>query len=85
MWIFLSGILYPLEALPVYFQSSTARIGCYGISPLQVNVPHLILDFLFAMLNHEGVTVQCLRVDEDGALANSSEFCDFLLQQKKIT
>jgi len=43
--------------------------------------PLQILDFLFAMLQHEGITVQCIRVDEDGALANSSEFCDFLLQR----
>jgi len=44
--------------------------------------PLQILDFLFAILNHEGILVQCIRVDEDGALANSSEFCDFLIQWK---
>ncbi len=43
--------------------------------------PLQILDYLFAMLQHEGTTVQCIRVDEDGALANSSEFCDFLVQR----
>ncbi len=43
--------------------------------------PLQILDYLFAMLQNEGTTVQCIRVDEDGALANSSEFCDFLVQR----
>jgi len=43
--------------------------------------PLQILDYLFAMLQHDGITIQCIRVDEDGALANSSEFCDFLLQR----
>jgi len=46
------------------------------------HTPLQILDFLFAMLTHDGVKVQCIRVDEDGALANSSEFCDFLIQRK---
>jgi hypothetical protein len=44
--------------------------------------PLQILDFLFTMLTHDGVRVQCIRVDEDGALANSSEFCDFLIERK---
>jgi hypothetical protein len=46
------------------------------------HAPLQVLDFLFAMLAHDGIMVQCIRVDEDGALANSSEFCDFLFQRK---
>jgi len=44
--------------------------------------PLQILDYLFAMLAHDGIQVQCIRVDEDGALANNSKFCDFLLERK---
>jgi hypothetical protein len=44
--------------------------------------PLLILDFFFTMLERDGVTIQAICVDEDGALANSSEFSDFLLTAK---
>jgi hypothetical protein len=39
-----------------------------------------ILDYIFTMLQRDGVTILCVRVDEDGALANSSEFATFLTQ-----
>jgi hypothetical protein len=45
-------------------------------------VPLSILDFLFTMLNREGITIENVRVDEDSALANNSEFFDFLIQNK---
>jgi hypothetical protein len=45
------------------------------------HVPLSVLDFLFTTLEHENITIQGARVDEDGALANSSEFCDFLLHR----
>jgi hypothetical protein len=44
--------------------------------------PLSILDFFFTMLEHDGVTIQAIRVDEDGALANSTEFSDFLVDRK---
>lgn len=44
--------------------------------------PLSILDFFFTMLERDGVTIQAICVDEDGALANSSEFSDFLLTAK---
>jgi hypothetical protein len=46
------------------------------------HAPLQVFDFLFAILAHDGIMVQCIRVDEDGTLANSSEFCNFILQRK---
>jgi len=45
-------------------------------------VPLSILAYLFTMLEREGVIIESVRADEDGALANNSEFSDFLIQQK---
>jgi hypothetical protein len=41
--------------------------------------PLEILTYLFSMLRHDGITILCARVDKDGALANSTEFTSFLL------
>jgi hypothetical protein len=40
--------------------------------------PLELLEFVFTMLQREGITILCVHVDEDGALANSSEFAAFL-------
>jgi hypothetical protein len=45
-------------------------------------VPLSILDYLFTMLDREGATIENVCVDEDGALANNSEFSDFLIHHK---
>jgi hypothetical protein len=45
-------------------------------------IPLSILDYLFTMLDREGVTIENVRVDEDSALANNLEFSDFLIQHK---
>jgi hypothetical protein len=42
-------------------------------------VPLEILEFFFGALSKENITVLGVRVDEDGALANNTEFSDFLL------
>jgi hypothetical protein len=42
--------------------------------------PIQILDFFFTMLQHDSIIIQAIWVDEDGALANSTEFCDFLVE-----
>jgi len=42
--------------------------------------PLTILDYFFSLLRHEGIIVKTVRVDEDGALADSSEFTDFLVK-----
>ena len=42
--------------------------------------PLTILDYFFSLLRHKGIIVKTVRVDEDGALANSLEFTDFLVQ-----
>lgn len=44
--------------------------------------PLAILDYFFAILEKHNIPVCNVRVDEDGALANSSEFTDFLVQKK---
>jgi hypothetical protein len=44
--------------------------------------PLAILDFFFTVLEKHNIPVCNVRVDEDGALANSSEFTDFLVQKK---
>jgi len=44
-------------------------------------VPLRILDYFFNMLTKEGITILAVRVDEDGALANNSEFSDFLVDR----
>jgi hypothetical protein len=44
-------------------------------------VPHRILDYFFNMLTKEGISILAVRVDEDGALANNSEFSDFLVDR----
>jgi len=46
------------------------------------HVPLSILDYSFTMLDREGVTIENVRVDEDGALANNSEFSNFLINHK---
>ncbi len=43
-----------------------------------------LLDFIFTMLEYEGVTILCVHVDEDGALANSTEFTLFLTNRTII-
>jgi hypothetical protein len=40
-----------------------------------------ILQYFFAMLHKENIVIQAVRVDEDGVLANSTEFTDFLIQE----
>lgn len=47
-------------------------------------VPLDILKWLFAILNKENKTVRIIRVDEDGALARSREFCK-LVQLQNIS
>jgi hypothetical protein len=42
-------------------------------------VPPEILEFFFGALSKENMPVLGIRVDEDGALANNTEFSDFLL------
>jgi len=42
-------------------------------------VPIAILDYYFTALDKEGITALGVHVDEDGALADNTEFCDFLL------
>lgn len=42
-------------------------------------IPLKILDYFFNMLDKEGISVLGVQVDEDGALANNSEFSDFLI------
>jgi hypothetical protein len=44
--------------------------------------PISVLEFFFTMLECDGVTIQGIHVDKDDTLANSSEFCDFLLECK---
>jgi hypothetical protein len=44
-------------------------------------IPLKILDYFFNMLDKEGISVLGVQVDEDGALANNSEFSDFLIDQ----
>jgi hypothetical protein len=44
-------------------------------------VPLSILDYFFAALAQENITVSGVCVDEDGALANNTEFCDVLLER----
>jgi len=46
------------------------------------HVPLSILDYSFTMLDREGVTIENVRVDEDGALAKNSEFSNFLINHK---
>jgi len=43
--------------------------------------PLAILEYFFSILAKHDITVCSIRVDEDGALANSSEFTDFLVQK----
>ena len=47
-------------------------------------VPLDILNWLLSILEQEGKIVRIIRVDEDGALARSREFCK-LIQKKNIT
>jgi hypothetical protein len=42
------------------------------------SAPISILEYFFNMLEKEDVVIKCVRVDEDGALAKSSEFTTFL-------
>jgi hypothetical protein len=42
-------------------------------------VPLEILEFFFGALSKENISILGVRVDEDGALANNTEFSDFLL------
>ena len=42
-------------------------------------VPLTILEFFFGALKKENISILGIRVDEDGALANNTEFSDFLL------
>jgi len=44
--------------------------------------PLAILDYFFSILDKHTITICNVRVDEDGALANSSESTDFLVQRK---
>jgi hypothetical protein len=41
-------------------------------------LPVDLLNFIFTMLEREGVTILCICVDEDGALLNSTKFTTFL-------
>jgi hypothetical protein len=41
--------------------------------------PLSIITYFFSLLAKENIIVKTIRVDEDGALANSSEFTDLLI------
>ena len=47
--------------------------------------PLHILRYFFTMLSKDGVTCKTVRIDEDGALARSSEFTTFLRDEAHVT
>jgi hypothetical protein len=46
-------------------------------------VPLRILDYFFNIMEKDGIIIKSVRVDEDGALANNTEFCHFLFTRSK--
>jgi hypothetical protein len=44
--------------------------------------PLAIIDYFLHMIQHKGLSIHTIHVDEDGALACSSEFANFLLLRK---
>ena len=44
--------------------------------------PLAIITYFFSLLAKENITIKTIRVDEDGALANSSEFTNLLVSHK---
>jgi hypothetical protein len=51
----------------------------WNFSTASKRVPLEILEFFFGALSKENISILGVRVDEDGALANNTEFSDFLL------